>query len=71
MTTHFYVGFSASGSWHDTVPDGAVGVHLAMGEDYSGYDKIALLIPADEYNSRPAGFAFYIEDPDLYERWEV
>lgn len=60
-----YVVFSASGSWHKTVPDGFVGV---LAKNPATTDVIRKLIPAQEY-SECGRFSFVVAEPDDYQYW--
>lgn len=68
------VAVAAWGDWHETVPEGMVGVcavigSKAEGRRYSRSDEHYLLVPDEEYEKR-GRFAFVFEDPSQYRKWE-
>lgn len=69
-----FVGVAGSGSWHKTVPEGFVGVHLAMGGWVTegnvtrhGKPEITKLVPEAEYGARDE-FGFVV-DPDQVDKY--
>ncbi len=63
-----FIGFSAFGSWHKTVPKGFVGVYLRRESDRK---EITKLVPKQEYDERWEKFVIQSNKVDNYEDWEV
>ena len=64
-----YIGTSAFGDWHETVPEGFVGV-IAKPGGRAGLgmgNELRDLVPANEYGAR-SRFGFVV-NPDLYQYW--
>ena len=61
-----FVGRAAFGSWHETVPNGFVGLYLIRESDGK---EITKLIPKDEYSKQWSHFVIKERDLEKYEDW--